>query len=121
VAAAILMILVVGVAVYGWRKDNRARPDTQNTRTAQRVPVAAARARKGDIGVHLTGLGAVTSPDGPAKACLLRLSSGVARVASLVVRGTNPAKAVSSSFALSRCALAHLSFPRSRRFGFSGP
>src|SRR5262245_39373397 len=56
--AAALVIIGVCTVLYGQRRE--AKPNAAAARAAPRLPVGAARAHRGDIGVYLTGLGSVT-------------------------------------------------------------
>jgi multidrug efflux system membrane fusion protein len=65
----LLVIAALAVGGYLWLRPKRAAPGSSggsaqvaggNPRGAMAIPVVAAKARKGDIGVYLTGLGAVT-------------------------------------------------------------
>ncbi len=64
----LLVVALLAVGVY-WLKPKPAAPTSSagssqvaggNPRAAMAIPVVAAKARKGDIGVYFTGLGAVT-------------------------------------------------------------
>jgi len=57
-AAAVVVVIGVCTVLYGQRRDPA--PNKAGARTGQRLPVGAARARQGDIGVYITGLGSVT-------------------------------------------------------------